>query len=192
MGPVHPESLQIWRFTNSNKVNRSSSPSRKLFKILTFKLTTKPFCSRRKALWIKPKNKFIVSWSKCEIMSKKRELDFMHYISIGSDFKQTTGIGDKNPFTINSHLFKKKSEVITSVLASSYKSTQFYSWNIFWFDKHLKTQLNLDINNFASWRFLLLLKTYRSTWLSSCRITQTTLPTFSYISALFEHHMFTD
>lgn len=41
-------------------------------------------------------------------MSKKRELDFMHYISIGSDFKQTTGIGDKNPFTINSHLFKKK------------------------------------------------------------------------------------
>lgn len=64
-------------------------------------------------------------------MSQKRELDFMHYFSIGSDFKQTAGIGDKNPFTINSHLFKKKKkkkgEVITPVLASSYKSTQFYS-----------------------------------------------------------------
>lgn len=36
-------------------------------------------------------------------MSKMYKLDFMHYCSIDSDFKQAARIGDMNPFTINSH-----------------------------------------------------------------------------------------
>lgn len=41
-------------------------------------------------------------------MAKMGELDFVHYCSIDSDFKQTARVGNMNAFTINSHLFLKK------------------------------------------------------------------------------------
>lgn len=141
-----------------DNTNSSSSPSRKLLKLLLFKLTTKPLCSWRKALWIKLKNKLIVSWSKCEIMSKMGEPDFMHYCSIDSDFKQAARIGDMNPFTINSHLFSKRQDHDISA-SKQLKSTQSYNRNTFSLHKYSKIWLNLDVrSSFASWTFLLSLK----------------------------------
>lgn len=43
-------------------------------------------------------------------MAKMEELDFMHYCSIDSDFKQIARIGNMNTSTINSHLFSQRQD----------------------------------------------------------------------------------
>lgn len=179
-GQTQPEGLQLEGHTNFNNIN---SPSRKLLILLAFKLTTKPLWSWRKALWIKFKNKFIVSWSKCEIVSKLGEFDFVHYCSVDSDFKQAAGIGDMNPFTVNSHLFlKRQDHHIHS--RKQLKSTQSYSWNTFWLHEYVKMQSNLDIRiNFASWNILLSVKTPRANWPSFC-VRREQLCTLSHMKTL--------
>ena len=59
-------------------------------------------------------------------MSKMGELDFVHYCSIDSDFKQTARIGDMNPFTVNSYLFSERQDHHIS-RSKQLKSTQSYS-----------------------------------------------------------------
>lgn len=131
-------------------------------------------------------------------MSQKRELDFMHYFSIGSDFKQTAGIGDKNPFTINSHLFKKKKKKRWGHHTSSSKQLQI---NPILQLKHILTwQIQLQIfedptepgQKFCQLEVSIESKNIQKYLIFILWITWTILPTFSYISALFEHHMFTN